>query len=616
MIRHLSLLIATTVALLASVEGGQIDDLYEIPDSSTSTTAVNFDTVAYLDLDQRIIMARLASESEDNMAAAKNVFEKGTYSDSYAMLNIIDDVNDSFSSLEIPPGTVVDGQTSSGFMIQGKVFSGSSNGQTTLDVHYIEKDLYGSTPSLNVCRVGGNPTPIITGCFAPTGTINFEIQGSSNLYSFDYSYDPLQNNYNGLTLSNLDQFRGQSRPQTTMNKYIAYYGSEYYDKEWIRAAFDNVPFSTEFDDRVFDFTKFGLEGRGVAIHWGIVVLRMWMFVVNGFEDAVAKCIEGSTQTSIERWDQAVAAYSGSEPISTGDGSGGYFLYTLAQTECINFGTCTKDAGIAPINQKLYLNFNQGQKNLQRNDCLNAQKNAKRIVQLMTIPLIQGVLRTSHAFDVQDNSQDTIQAQATASAAAILPLVYDCNVGNAFTIYDDLAPGKATASSFYVLKDTLERVYECLGVTCEEVGGLKNLQGNGYLPDAGPCGVSADQPPAGFVPQPQSQPTKQPTAPYVPPPASTSTSSGSSSTSNGNSYKKRPNKSNALAIGLGVGGFVIALLIALIVGCVDHKNAKQFDTAQGMTDDGPSPGESATGDEVPTDAEVEAEIAAGENAQIV
>jgi hypothetical protein len=166
MIRHLSLLLVTvtvTVTLLASefVEGGQIDNLYQIPDSSGSTKTVNFDTVANLDLDQRIIVARLAAETDANVEAAKAVFEFGTYSDSYALLTILDDVNDSFSALEIPQGTIIDGQTSSGAMIQGKVLFGSSNGNTTLDVHYVET---GSTPSLNVCRVGGNPTPITTGC--------------------------------------------------------------------------------------------------------------------------------------------------------------------------------------------------------------------------------------------------------------------------------------------------------------------------------------------------------------------------------------------------------------------------------------------------------------------
>jgi hypothetical protein len=53
------------------------------------------------------------------------------------------------------------------------------------------------------------------------------------------------------------------------------------------------------------------------------------------------------------------------------------------------------------------------------------------------------------------------------------------------------------------------------------------------------------------------------------------------------------------------------LIAGIVGLVDHKNGKQFDTAQGTT--AGSPGESSTGE---VDADVEAEIEAGENAQIV
>jgi len=72
-------------------------------------------------------------------------------------------------------------------------------------------------------------------------------------------------------------------------------------------------------------------------------------------------------------------------------------------------------------------------------------------------------------------------------AAILPLVNECSAPNAQILYNDLRPGKGTTGSYEVIKAALERSYDCLGVFCEDVGGLMNLRGNGYLDGAEACG---------------------------------------------------------------------------------------------------------------------------------
>lgn len=620
------LLVAALAQQPVLAEGVLIEDLYDIPDSNSNvdgTSSVYFESVAALDLDQRTIVARLASESIDGLAAAEKVFEMGAFSDTFAVLTITDG---GFSNLSVPAGTPVVGTTASGATIRGIANFGSDFGNSTLEVHYVSA----SESSSNVCSVGGNPQPITTGCkflgnhdslvsifklcvrlrngkalllfhffliakyvrtysflvfdpgdkwhglgFAPSGTISLD--GEIYRGSYGYSYNPLENNYNGLSLSTLDRFRDSTTPQRTFNKFFKYYRNADYDKEWIHSAFTGAS-TSGFENGVMDFQNFGLEGRGAAIRWGVVVLRVWMFVVNGLEAAVSKC--GTGQISVDRWDQAVAAYSGSVPIATG--GDGYFLFTLAQTECRNFGTCDKGSGLAPINEKIYENFRQGKGNLLQGDCTSADANAKRISELMTIPLIQGIMRSAHALDLRDNSQETIQGQAAAYAAAILPLMNDCSMGNAFVVYDDLAPGRATGGSFEVIKAALERAYDCLGVTCDDVGGLLNLKGDGYEIGAEPCGYNtgsiANTPTQAFAPtrQPTPQPIPQPNPTSFPVPVNKGNNMSGSNPST---------RSNALVMGLSIGAGIVAALIAIIVGISDHKRSKQFDTAEGTTDTG-------------------------------
>ena len=66
-------------------------------------------------------------------------------------------------------------------------------------------------------------------------------------------------------------------------------------------------------------------------------------------------------------------------------------------------------------------------------------------------------------------------------------------------------------------------------------------------------------------------------------------------------------SQQLAIGLSIGAIIIAALIAIIVGVVDHKRNKQFDTS-----DGRGMAEEMPGDENKTDGLEEEGAVSAEN----
>ena len=420
--------------------------------------------------------------------------------------------------------------------------------------------------------------------FAPTGTIT--ISGFGNSYEFQYSYQPQYDNRSGLSLASLDRLRGQAvttTPPETLTKFLNYYdNNSFYDQDWIEAVFRAT--ATTGSNGVMDFSTFGYEERSSAIRTGIVVFRVWLFVLNSIDDAVAECGQQfGGQFGLTRWDHAVAAYSGSIPIETTstDYSLGYFLFTLAQTQCKYFGTCDQITGVAKVNQDVFELFRTGRTQMVNADCDNAKISAQKLRSLLIVPLIQGLLRAVHNMDEKDIIGEGDQGDAVAYAAALLPLLHDCSVGYAFSIYDSVKPERIQTISYAVIKDSLEQTYECLQVTCEEIGGLLNYGGSGWFPGAEPCGVviPAQQPTPSVNPNPIDDDDN-----FVP-------SSGSiSRPADDDDFKmntaknrfRTVDKQQALLIGLFSGLGVLAAIIAIVVGCRDSKRAKELDTANGPT----------------------------------
>ena len=114
-------------------------------------------------------------------------------------------------------------------------------------------------------------------------------------------------------------------------------------------------------------------------------------------------------------------------------------------------------------------------------------------------------------------------------------------------------GNGGSVSFEVVKTAFERNYNCLGITCEDVGGLIDSVTDGYLFGAEPCG-------------------------YVKPSSSTSSSIGSStSSSTTNKSTGGDNGPNVgLAVGLTVGIVAFLVIVALLVS--RKGDEKEYDGA--------------------------------------
>ena len=212
------------------------------------------------------------------------------------------------------------------------------------------------------------------------------------------------------------------------------------------------------------------------------------------ELASENCIDGAVKGniySVSAWDEAVALYVGSLEGIDGRGDG-VLLYDLADTQCMNFRTCGESTNLAggpsSINIQVLRAFKAGQNDLRTGECHAAKLRKDEIETLMVVPLIQGTLRYAYIRDyevIDENKQD---AAGAIFAAAILPLIHACNEKDAQIIYDNMRAGLYQAD-FPNVKRALEANYQCLGISCTDVGGIWSSKEGGYYDGAVPCSDS-------------------------------------------------------------------------------------------------------------------------------
>merc|ERR1711869_153373 len=111
------------------------------------------------------------------------------------------------------------------------------------------------------------------------------------------------------------------------------------------------------------------------------------------------------------------------------------IYALADKRCTNFGTCTA-AGGSKVNEELFKLFTKGKVALQQRKCDEAKPLKKSIVELMSVPLVQGSLRYAYKVaELQGGSKEF--AEGAAFSAAILPRIHACDAAKAKIIADNM-----------------------------------------------------------------------------------------------------------------------------------------------------------------------------------
>lgn len=222
-------------------------------------------------------------------------------------------------------------------------------------------------------------------------------------------------------------------------------------------------------------------------------MAVGMYVIRELEDAIHDCEEGCktdecNDDPVHALDEAVAYYTGS--LEGEDGSGeGLLYYALADELAADFRTAGRDGGEttgkSKVNYDVFREFSLMSDKLAAKDCPGARANKERIVQLMTIPLIQGTIRYAEELHSDPQAGNKAIAAGATFAAAVLPYVADCNSQAADAIYHNMKVGAADPPDFSVVKEAFESQYECLGINCIDVGGVWSDNG-GYVEGATPC----------------------------------------------------------------------------------------------------------------------------------
>lgn len=222
----------------------------------------------------------------------------------------------------------------------------------------------------------------------------------------------------------------------------------------------------------------------------MVLLTFYPFVIRELEVAVhecrKQCDDDSCQLTATRLaDSAFAFYSGS--LEDGTGSG-HLLYSVAEEQCKSFKTCgakgDSTRGVSKVNQLLLEHFNGFQMNITSEDCWDAHAKKELIARQMKVPLVQGTLRYAHRIASRQNTPSD-SAVGAAFAAAIAPLVSGCSFKDA-EIIDNNMEITSKSTNFAQVKETLEKHYNCLGITCKDVGGLWDEKARDYYEGAEPC----------------------------------------------------------------------------------------------------------------------------------
>ena len=233
---------------------------------------------------------------------------------------------------------------------------------------------------------------------------------------------------------------------------------------------------------------------------GTVFMNIAMYVIRELEDALVDCENGCAKGEcnadpVSALDEAVAFYTGALEGTDGSGNGN-LMHALADKRCVNFKTCGRegnaDSGTSRVNYEIFKLFDRMQDELSgstADKCAAARITKEKIVPLMFVPLIQGTLRYAYITENEGYSEKS-EAEGAAFAAAVLPMVAACNMNDANIIYSNMRVGQKNSATYADVSAAFERQYDCLGITCADVGGVWNSANAMYEDGAGPCGTSS------------------------------------------------------------------------------------------------------------------------------
>merc|ERR1711872_784658 len=346
-----------------------------------------------LDLDQKDFEDYL---KVGNFSAASDIYING---------------GNSRKSMEITMYTPLSNDYNKGSMVEqdgakGVLITNAKKGVTTLKVS-VNSSCFGKFSQMKDS----------SGCFSETGGA-LKINGEEVVkgISVKLPYRTLA----GFSVEAESKMKGQEM----FEMYKSYYGAPDYADKFIKAALKGqdetkrvkVPFTFSGKEDIF---RIECAKKGSS-YWSV-----WMYVIREMEDAINDCKSGCelcNDAPVHAWDEAVAFYTGSLEGKDGD-TAGKMPYRLAEKRCKNYRTC--EGQVSKVNKELLQKFTDGKHKLDQGKCNEIRPIIDRIVELMTIPLVQGTLRYAYKTARGDNTPKE-KAEGVAFLGAVIPQVYRCS----------------------------------------------------------------------------------------------------------------------------------------------------------------------------------------------
>jgi len=461
---------------------------------------------AAIDLDQKVMEEELFL---GQMAKALNVYVEGGHSGSYAQLTLLAPSGPvSFNAGDTVTGSTLTGGEVTGTLMEPLNIGEGNTQDIQIRVQYTTSDIQAKYVG---CQVGGLYTFFEAnraGCFTDSGTVVVvqKNQLSSQSKRFNYKYNPRLDNNNARTLQTFSTTaHNVMHPLGDMNApyipdyqvFLDYYGNTEYANMWVMAANGGKDVTFSSGRGGANFTKLNfLQAYAEAMSKGTVVLNSYMYIIHTMEDAVAYCEKkcaACANEQIHALDAAVAFYAGSLEGEDGNTGNGVMLYNLADTRGVQFSTAgplaNDDQGTSYTNIMIIQMFNKMQIYLLQGDCASARQGKDFIANFMKVPIVQSVLRYAYMRAYQNPSvpedSQQVMAEGATYTAALLPYLYNCSQDDAASVYNYMKIGSIPEElNFPAVKAALERNYQCMGITCSQVGGLWTV--NGYSANAAPC----------------------------------------------------------------------------------------------------------------------------------
>ncbi len=484
---------------------------------------------------ERLLIADLLNKDSNALEEARHVYEHGMHSGAYASLTLTEKAD---HTIDLPERSesVYFNQIDNKSHNHHDIYELSAFGVNNDNSKHIQgtyKTTTDSLSSLNIkvfypedskCGEGN-----IEDCFAKKGGI--VLQGYGGL---DYTYDPSTDNYFSSSLKWYTreegnrmyycEHHGTCGSYQEYDRYFKFYGVIDYGNEWLESAFSNKKtnfprdFKTEHGYEDVDFGHFADLSRNVFIKTATVAINVFtqinrLMIEFGLDGCKKNSKDFSSYGShlskdsvIASWDQAAALYAGSALIAP-EGTAattetGNLYYNMVHTLAQEFGAMTVDETtnqpVSIVNKNIMESFNTGKVALKQLDCDGQVRISYfKIINQMRTPWIQGILKAT--FEYSNYHYDTIRdreensGMAAAYMAALLPDLYDCSPQAAEIVMEELSimwPHGNTEKlrpDFERVRNALEHQYQCLGVTCEEVGGFINDVTGDYFEETRPCG---------------------------------------------------------------------------------------------------------------------------------